>query len=300
MAQRTDSAVRTNAGAQGDPVAQGASVRLDGEAQAGSQTSADTGAVIATLQYGDLHLNGRLVDSSNNAMVGTVTMGGSIPCVYKPIMGERPLWDFPQGALARREVAAFHVSEAAGWHCVPPAVFRDGPFGPGMVQQWIDDADEDQVAGVFEVDQLPAGWLPVFRAATEDGEPLVVAHANSRQLATIAVFDVVTNNADRKAPHLLARPDGPVLGVDHGLTFHIAPKLRTILWGWAGEPIPDDLMRGLERLKAGLGHELAAELSSYLATEEIDALTRRVRELLADPVFPLPPTDRPAIPWPPL
>lgn len=253
------------------------------------------------LRGGELTLRARLATSSNNALLGDVrTDDGSVACVYKPVKGERPLWDFPDGTLARREVAAYLVSEAAGWRCVPPTVFRDGPFGPGMVQRWIDDADPDRVIDLFADGNVPDGWRAVFRGEDEAGRPLVVAHADTVELATVALFDVVTNNADRKGLHLLARPDGAVLGVDHGLTFHTEPKLRTVLWGWAGSPVPKVAAAGLGRLAAELAGPLAAELADYLDAVEIDALRSRVETLVRRPEFPLPPTDRTAIPWPPL
>ncbi|MEO7125714.1 MAG: SCO1664 family protein [Nakamurella sp.] len=277
----------------------------------------DWSALLSALASGEVQLDGRLVESSNNAMVGAVhgdasgdthgaqyTTQSIVRCVYKPIRGERPLWDFPGGRLACREVAAFLVAQAAGWQVPPPTVLRDGPFGEGMVQRWIEGAEPDRVASVFPVDQLPDGWLPVLHAEDQDGQPLVVAHADLPELATIALFDIVVNNADRKASHLLVAPDGELFGVDHGLTFHTEPKLRTILWGWAGHPITPDLVDGLRRLSDQLGDQvdgpLAADLSSYLSIAEVSALADRVATLMERPVFPLPPADRPAIPWPPL
>jgi uncharacterized repeat protein (TIGR03843 family) len=257
--------------------------------------------LLAVLTQGELTLDGRLVASSNNAMVGSARLGAQqIRCVYKPIRGERPLWDFPQGRLAEREVAAFLVARAAGWQVAPPTVLRDGPFGLGMAQQWIEDAEPDQVATVFPADAVPATWLPVMRAVDGDDRPLIVAHADTPELAAIAVFDVVANNADRKAGHLLVDPAGSLFGVDHGLTFHTEPKLRTILWGWAGRGIPAPLVRGLHILAERLRGPLAADLSSYLSTAEIAGLQSRVAALIAEPVFPLPPDDRTPIPWPPL
>ncbi|MEO7125701.1 MAG: SCO1664 family protein [Nakamurella sp.] len=283
----------------------------------GDTATTDLSALLSILATGEVQLDGRLVESSNNAMVGTVHVDASsdahgaqhatesiVRCVYKPIRGERPLWDFPDGRLACREVAAFLVAQAAGWQVPPPTVLRDGPFGEGMVQQWIEGAEPDRVATVFPADQLPDGWFAVLHAEDQDGQPLIVAHADLPELATIAVFDIVVNNADRKASHLLVAPDGELFGVDHGLTFHTEPKLRTILWGWAGHAIATDLVDGLRHLSDQLGSQvdgpLAADLSSYLSASEITALAGRVATLMARPVFPLPPADRPAIPWPPL
>lgn len=257
--------------------------------------------VLAVLAGGELTLDGRLIASSNNAMIGWARLGDEqVRCVYKPIRGERPLWDFPQGRLAEREVAAFLVARAAGWQVAPPTVLREGPFGTGMAQQWVEDAEPDRVATVFPADAVPGTWLPVMRAVDADDRPLIVAHADTPALAAIAVFDVVANNADRKAGHLLVDPRGSLFGVDHGLTFHTDPKLRTILWGWAGRSIPEPLVAGLRTLAERLRGPLAVDLSSYLSVTEIAALQTRVDALLARPVFPQPPDDRTPIPWPPL
>lgn len=250
---------------------------------------------------GELTLEGRLIDSSNNAMLAIATADGrSVRCVYKPIRGERPLWDFPDGTLAHREVAASVVSEAAGWHCVPATVFRNGEFGPGMVQEWIAEPDAPELVDIFPVGAQPAGWLPVLALEDTDGSPLVLAHRDSTALAEVALFDAVTNNADRKASHLLATADGRVLGVDHGLTFHTEPKLRTILWGWAGQPIAPQLVEGLERLSTAFQGDLRDQLTPHLSDAEISEFGRRIDSLLETPQFPSPPTDRHAIPWPPL
>lgn len=242
-------------------------------------------------------------------------------CVYKPIRGERPLWDFPDGTLAGRERAAYLVSEAAGWHCVPPTLLRPGPLGDGMVQQWIgpppeldvqdedriEDWDEDQAAeqedfvDIFPAAAVPDGWLPVFGALDEAGDRLAVCHRDDPRLQTIALFDAVTNNADRKAPHLISAQDGSVLGVDHGLTFHVDDKLRTVLWGWAGQPLPPALRTGLSRLASWLGSGNDDHpLDELLTGSELRMLRRRVRRLQSMPVFPQPPEDRTPIPWPPL
>lgn len=259
------------------------------------------GATREILLHGALVPDGRLVDSSNNALVGAVTLHDeTLRCVYKPTRGERPLWDFPDGTLAGREVAAALVARAAGWECTPETVFRDGPFGAGMVQEWVDDADPDRVADLIPADDRPPSWLPVLAARDESGRALVVAHADDPALAVLAAFDLAVNNADRKASHILATPDGRIRGVDHGLTFHVQPKLRTILWGWAGRPLPAPAVAGLAKLKRSLDADLAEQLAAYLSAEELAALRIRIRALIDDPVFPLPPTDRTAIPWPPL
>jgi hypothetical protein len=244
-------------------------------------------SALELLRDGELELVGRLVVSSNNAMIGTVTLapapdqrsrGSSdrsvvAPCVYKPIRGERPLWDFPDGTLAAREVAAYLVSEATPWAIVPPTVLRDGPFGPGMVQLWLEpDETVDTVALVVEADL---------------------------RLRPIALFDAIVNNADRKVGHLLPQPNGHVFGVDHGICFHEEPKLRTVLWRWRGEPLDPGELEVLEALRDGLRSRLGNALAPLLTSLEADALARRIHGLLVDRRFPHPDPDRPAIPWPP-
>lgn len=255
----------------------------------------------AVLRHGELVLDGRLVDSSNTALVGSVTWGGVTErCVYKPVRGERPLWDFPDGTLAHREVAAALVARAAGWDCVPATVFRRGPLGLGMVQRWIAAADPSRVVDLVPAEAIPEGWLHVLAVRDEQGREFALAHADSDALATIAVFDLVTNNADRKGSHLLATADGAIRGVDHGLTFHPEPKLRTILWGWAGRPLPNPVIPALAALAEALDGPLRAALNDHLTAAEITATADRLAALIADPRFPMPPQERTAIPWPPL
>ena len=193
--------------------------------------------------------------------------------VYKPIRGERPLDDFPRGTLAYREVAAYELSEAGGWRVVPPTVLREGPFGPGMVQLWIETTDDENV---FEL--------------VLTGDP---------RLRPMALFDAVANNADRKGGHLLPLEDGRILGVDHGICFAVEPKLRTILWAWRGDPLTEEEVGQLETVREMLRGELGARLADLLAPREVTATIRRVERLLARRRMPLPDLDRPAIPWPP-
>ncbi|MGH2407656.1 MAG: SCO1664 family protein [Candidatus Limnocylindrales bacterium] len=195
-------------------------------------------------------------------------------CIYKPIAGERPLWDFPDGTLAHREVAAFLVSEAVGWGVVPGTVFRDdGPYGAGMIQEWID---------------------------VDEGYDLVAAlNTNAPALRRIALFDAVVNNTDRKGGHLLPTSDGRLLGVDHGVCFSIEPKLRTILWGWRGTRIGAPELAMLGRLRAELDGPLGVALVDHLDANEIVALGQRIDELQETRRFPQPNPDWPAVPWPP-
>jgi len=236
----------------------------------------DDEAALALLSGGSLKIEGRLVAASNATMYCTVRLRGqTAACVYKPVAGERPLWDFPLGTLAGREVAAYAVSQAAGWHLVPPTVMRDGPFGPGMCQLWIDaDASTDLVALARSRDQP--------------------------KLRDMAVFDAVVNNADRKIGHLLPVADGRLYGCDHGVCFGEEYKLRTVLWQWRGRKLPGRALQALARLKAELDTgPLAAELPQRLTEEEITATRQRVDLLLQAAVHPYPPEDWPAVPWPP-
>jgi uncharacterized repeat protein (TIGR03843 family) len=253
------------------------------------------------LVNGELEIAGRLSDASNVTLLAEVSYNGvRADCVYKPIRGERPLWDFPDGSLAGREVGAALVASAAGWECVPPTFLRDGPVGTGMVQLWIDDADSETMVDLFPTRKLPRDWLPVLRATDAGGSPAVLAHADDPRLRLLATFDLVVNNADRKGPHVLPVVGGPVYGIDHGLTLHSENKLRTVLWGWAGDPLPDDGIEGLRRLRSAVAGDLGELLSELLTITEVRALQRRVDRLLDRPVFDRPPEHRTPIPWPPL
>jgi uncharacterized repeat protein (TIGR03843 family) len=234
-------------------------------------------AALDLLAAGTLTIEGRLVDASNATMYCEVSRDGlQAACVYKPVAGERPLWDFPDGTLAGREVAAFAVSRAAGWHVVPPTVYRDGPFGPGMCQLWIDADQQVDLVGL---------------ARRTD-------HPGLRQMA---VFDAVVNNADRKIGHLLPTSAGWLYGCDHGVCFGTEYKLRTVLWQWRGKRLPASAVAALQRLRDGLaGGELAGELASSLTKREIAATRQRVDLLLKHKVYPYPPEDWPAVPWPPI
>jgi uncharacterized repeat protein (TIGR03843 family) len=241
------------------------------------QFAAAEAASLELLTTGTLEVAGRLVDASNATLYCTISGGGSqAACVYKPVAGERPLWDFPDGTLAGREIAAFLVSQAAGWDVVPPTVYRDGPFGPGMCQLWINTDD-----AVDLVELARSG-----------------ADARLRQMA---VFDAVINNADRKIGHLLPTHAGHLYGCDHGVCFGSEYKLRTVLWQWRGKTLTPGALAALrtshELLASG---GLAEELAPWLTRAEIAATTRRVELLLERKVHPSPPADWPAVPWPPI
>jgi uncharacterized repeat protein (TIGR03843 family) len=248
---------------------------------------------------GRIEVEGRLVDASNTTLFCDVSEAGvTAKCVYKPVSGERPLWDFPDGTLAGREVAAYLVSEAAGLHLIPPTVHRDGPFGAGMVQLWVDTKDGDDLVDVLAPRDVPSGWRKVLRARDRFGDPAVLTHADHPGIQLLAVLDVVINNADRKGGHVLHGTDGRVYGVDHGISLHAENKLRTVLWGWVGEPLPEEALDGLRTLRSALTDGLAANLAEHLTRAEIRALERRLAELIDEPVFPRPNSEWRAIPWP--
>ncbi|HWE89285.1 MAG TPA: SCO1664 family protein [Pseudonocardiaceae bacterium] len=254
------------------------------------------------LRHGRIDVQGRLVDASNATLFCSISRDGvAAECVYKPVSGERPLWDFPEGTLAGREVAAFLVFEAAGAHLVPPTVFRPGPFGPGMVQLWVDTKDGDDLVDVVAPEQLASGWRTVLHAHDRFGEPAVLAHADHPSIRLMAALDVVVNNADRKGGHVLHATTGDVYGVDHGICLHTENKLRTVLWGFLGEPLPDEAVEALRRLRSALdggGGRLRGELGTHIARREVRAMSERVDRLLAAGCYPEPSGEWHAIPWP--
>ncbi len=226
------------------------------------------------LRESELTVEGRLVDASNATLYCLAELDGvSVAVVYKPVRGERPLWDFPDGTLAGREVAAYLVSHCTGWDLVPPTVMREGPFGPGMCQLWV-DVDQS-----VDLSQL--------------------ARSDHPDLRRMAVLDAVINNADRKGGHLLPREDGRVQGVDHGICFSVEDKLRTLLWQWRGEPLTDEAATVLTAVRSELCGPLGDQLRGLLTRSEVRATLARVDRLLATRVHPQPSSDWPAIPWPP-
>lgn len=236
---------------------------------------------LALLECGELTVEGRVTTASNATLYCRIELDGvAAACVYKPVSGERPLWDYPDGTLAEREVACFLISDATGWNIVPPTVLRAGPLGTGMVQLWIADDESIDILG-----QINAG--------------------SSRALQRVALLDAVLNNSDRKVSHLLPVSEEHVYGVDHGVSLGVENKLRTVLWQWAGDPLPADgteVLRALDtdwETATSSGLSLADSLSELLTTAEVRAVRRRVQRLLAKKKYPLPPTDWPAIPYPP-
>ncbi|MET9568623.1 SCO1664 family protein [Streptomyces virginiae] len=261
------------------------------------------------LAKGELTVVGRIREASNAVLLCTVTYdGASTDCVYKPVKGERPLWDFPDGSLAQREVAAYLVSEATGWGLVPATVLRDGPYGEGMVQQWIEarqpqgDSPEDGLLALVDGEEAGEGWKPVAFAEVGEGRTALLVHADDPRLRRLSVLDAVINNGDRKGGHLLPAPDGRIYGIDHGVTFHTEDKLRTLLWGWAGEPLTHEARRALTALAAELaeGAPLATRLAELITAAELAAARERVAHMLRTGTHPQPSGQWPAIPWPPV
>jgi conserved hypothetical protein len=249
----------------------------------------------ADLDSGELELVGRITSASNATFLGSI---GGTGVIYKPVAGELPLWDFPDGDLARREVAAFLVSQSFGWNVVPRTWLRDGPFGIGMVQLWQDLDPEQNVVDLVAVDAVPDGWRHVFVDTDEQHQPVALVHEDSPALRRMAVFDIVANNADRKGAHVLPLADGHRHGVDHGLTFHVEHKLRTVLWGWLGEPLNTEELDGIDRVRAHLAGGLGDALAGLISDLEIEALDARCERLRSEGRFPGPHGDMPAMPWP--
>ena len=229
--------------------------------------------IIEHLTNGDLEVTGRLVDASNATLYANCTFNGStIPVIYKPVAGERPLWDFQDGNLAQREFAAYLISELGGFEVVPPTVLRDGPFGTGMVQQWIDINEEIDLAMFYRED--------------------------NSQLRKMALFDAVVNNTDRKIGHLLPITKDLVHGCDHGVTFHEDDKLRTVLWQWADKPLTDEETGRLEHLEVAIASD-AGQILNLISQNEYASLLARINRLLSEKKFPSPSDEWPAVPWPP-
>ncbi|MFI9753720.1 SCO1664 family protein [Streptomyces collinus] len=255
------------------------------------------------LARGELTVRGRIREASNAALYCTVSYDGQdAACIYKPVAGERPLWDFPDGTLAQREVAAYEVSEATGWGLVPPTVLREGPYGEGMCQLWVEVAPEAELLALVDGEEPGPGWKAVGFAEVGEGRTALLVHADDERLRRLAVLDAVINNADRKGGHLLPTGEGRLYGIDHGVTFNAENKLRTLLWGWAGEPLTQEAADILEDLRKGLaeGGPLTARLEPLITGAEIDATRARVGALLASGTHPEPSGEWPAIPWPPV
>jgi uncharacterized repeat protein (TIGR03843 family) len=257
------------------------------------------------LATADLTVLGALADASNLALLVRLGAADDAPfAIYKPISGERPLWDFPDGSLAAREVAAHLVSATGGWDVVPATVLRDGPQGPGSVQRWVGDptVEPEYAVDLARPHAVPEGWLPVLTGEDDRGRPVVVVHEDSSALRSVAVFDAVINNADRKGSHLV-REGAALRGFDHGVSLHEEDKLRTVLWGFAGQPIPPVELRRVEVVLDAVtdpSSTLRSGLDRLLTPAEVAALELRCRRLLERGTYPRPSGQWPAIPWPPL
>lgn len=255
-------------------------------------------ALTAVLTDGELQIAGRLANASNATYLAILTTTvGLVECVYKPIRGERPLWDFPTGTLGLREVAAYEVSRAGGFDVVPVTVLVDGPLGPGSLQAWV---DVDPVETEALVDLVPSaevpgeGWFDVLEGFDAYDRSVSLIHADCAPLRRMALFDVLVNNADRKGGHILGSR-GHVFGVDHGVCFHTDPKLRTLLWGWAGSELTDSELVAVGRVR----DETPERLYELLAEPEIEELWARAERLLQRGRFPRPRSGHyPAVPWP--
>jgi hypothetical protein len=226
------------------------------------------------MQSGTVRVEGRLVDASNATLFTEIDLDGeSVRAIYKPISGERPLWDFQSGQLAFRERAAFLISEAIGFNQVPFTILREGPFGPGAFQLWV-DIDESVDLALY------------YREVNEN-------------LRKVALFDAIINNTDRKIGHLLPVDSEKLFICDHGVTFHEEDKLRTVLWQWSGQPLRDSEIQSLRALQTEVREESLEELHTLLSDIEIAALLMRIERLISEATFPQPNPDWPAIPWPP-
>ncbi|TRZ84636.1 MAG: phosphatidylinositol kinase [Streptomycetaceae bacterium] len=220
-----------------------------------------------------MSVTGRLIDASNATLLASVTAEDhQIECIYKPVAGERPLWDFPDGTLAQREFAAYVISSYGGFNVVPYTLLREGPFGLGMVQEWIDIDESIDLMNFFSLD--------------------------NPELRKMALFDAVINNTDRKIGHLLPTHSGEVLGCDHGVTFHTEDKLRTVLWQWAGNPLTEIEIAQLENLLLLIDGELKPILEELITASEIDATIIRINRLIDSKEFPQPSQEWPPVPWP--
>lgn len=230
------------------------------------------------LNSGEIELEGQFMWGSNYTYLCNVTHGENrFQAVYKPTQGERPLWDFPSETLAGREVAAFLVSEAGGWHMVPPTVYRqEGPAGPGSLQLFIEHESHKHY----------------FNMTSEQ----------IQRLRPVAMFDAIINNTDRKGGHILLDPDKNIWLIDHGICFHAQPKLRTVVWDFAGESISEETRQQIGKLKKelGMGGGLREQLSDYLAPREIQAIAGRIEDLLESGMYPRPADRRYSYPWPPV
>ncbi len=262
----------------------------------------DPARVREILTRGELTVRGRVTRASNAVLLCDAALDGrSLACVHKSVAGERPLWDFPDGNLARREVAAYEVCRAMGWDFVPLTVLREGPWGEAMTQLWIETSEDGGgLLALQDGEEPEEGWKAIGLAEVEEDRTALLVHRDDPRLRLLSVLDAVINNADRKGGHLLPTPEGRLHAIDHGVTFHTDNKLRTLLWGWAGEPFPAEAAEALTLLAKALDGPLTTALTPLLTEAEITALRTRVATLRATGVHPEPSDEWPAIPWPPV
>ena len=235
---------------------------------------------LEALKRGKIAIQGEFLWGSNYTfLVQVETDGGKLPAVYKPSRGERPLWDFPTSSLAKREAAAFWVSQALGWELVPPTVYRSrGPIGAGSVQLYIDHDPE----------------YHYFNFSPEDHQ----------RLRPTVLFDLLINNADRKGSHILVGENRHIWLIDHGVCFHVEDKLRTVIWNFAGEKIPEEYLADLRSFVNKLepideqSSELWDRLVRLLNRGEIRAMAARAKTLIYSGIFPAPDPHRRPFPWP--
>lgn len=255
-------------------------------------------ADVELLATGELNLLGRIMPASNHTYLCRLGDDEGPQAVYKPVSGERPLWDFEDGTLANREYAAWVVSNALGWSVVPPTLVRDGPAGPGMVQLWCEPVEDADPVDLLPEGPVPPGALHVLDAFDNHERPVMLIHEDCEPLRRMALFDIVVNNTDRKGGHVLAMADGHRYGVDHGVCFHVDDKLRTVLWGFHGRRLTPAERAGLESLASCLDGPTGEALAPLLLPMEIRATARRVDRLLSAGRFPEPGPGWPSIPWP--
>jgi len=241
----------------------------------------------STIPQGDLELHGRIMPASNATFLGEID---GVKVVYKPVAGERPLWDFPDGTLAGREVATYAVSEALGWDLVPTTWLGRGPHGHGMLQVWQDVDPAEEAVTLVRAGAVPEGYLAVFDALDDRDREVTLIHEDTAPLRRMSVFDVIVNNADRKGGHVLEM---------HGVTLHHEPKLRTVLWGWGGQPLSDAEVDAVRRVREAVTGDLGVTLAAHLTELEIVALERRCTRLLQIGCLPVSRGEWPSIPWPP-
>jgi uncharacterized repeat protein (TIGR03843 family) len=238
----------------------------------------DVSQTLALLQNGKIEIEELVPWSSNYTFLVRVRdHARESLAIYKPSRGERPLWDFPDGTLAKREVASYLVSAALGWPNIPPSVLRDGPEGEGVVQLFVETVDEQHF--------------------------FTLRDAHRDEMKRIAVFDAVANNTDRKGGHILLGADGCIWCIDHGVTFHEYPKLRTVIWDYSEQPVPAEILKDICALQIRLAQpndSLTGALAALLSRREMKALRDRVDELIRSGMFHSPPEDWPPVPWPPI